>query len=306
VPEEAKLAKASLQEIRWDNSGTAETKDAGGTATQPVEVQFNPQSLKIGYSNQKAGGDQPKGSALQFVGKGVTKLSCELVFDITVLEVGPGNPPVRDVRRLTARVSRFMEPKSAPAPRNSKSQAPVFVPPGVRFQWGDFRFDGVMDSVDETIDFFAEDGNPLRATMSIAISSQEIKVASSPITDFVPFRPPMATNEFKPVNAGDTVSKVAGKDYKQVAAANGIENPRLLPAGSMLDLSGTVRLQSSLGLSARAELSISGGFGVAQAGVGVSLAGALSAGAGVSAGLSLGGGVGLGIQAGATASEGFR
>jgi hypothetical protein len=83
-----------------------------------------------------------------------------------------------------------------------------------------------------------------------------------------------------------------------VAAANGIENPRMLAAGSLLDLTGTVRLEASLGISARAEVSISTGFGGAQAGIGGGV------GAGVGASGSIGGGLGGGVQAGASASAG--
>jgi len=301
VPDRPPLTKARLQEISWDNKGKPELKDAKGNATQPIDVQFNPQTLKIGYSNQKAGGDQPKGSALQFVGKGITKLSCELVFDVTVLETGTGTPSVKDVRKLTARVSRFMEPKPAPAPKGSKSKDPVFVPPGVRFHWGDFQFDGVMDSVDETIDFFSEEGMPLRALVAISISAQEIRLPPSEASGAITFQGPVGNSEFKQVASGDTVSKVAGKDYKQVAAANGIENPRMLAPGSLLDLTGTVRLEASLGISARAEVSISAGFG-AQAGLGAGVGAGIGAGIGASG--SIGGGLGGGVQAGASLSAG--
>jgi hypothetical protein len=51
VPDRPPLTKARLQEISWDNKGKPELKDAKGNPTQPIDVQFNPQTLKIGYSN---------------------------------------------------------------------------------------------------------------------------------------------------------------------------------------------------------------------------------------------------------------
>ena len=58
MAEPPKLAKATLQEIRWTSKGVAETKNPKGKETEAVTVQFNPQTLKVNYANQKAGGDQ--------------------------------------------------------------------------------------------------------------------------------------------------------------------------------------------------------------------------------------------------------
>ena len=48
----------------------------------------------------------------------------------------------------------------------------------MRFQWGSFLFEGVMDSMDETLEFFSADGRPLRAKVSISITSQDIQFQS--------------------------------------------------------------------------------------------------------------------------------
>jgi hypothetical protein len=98
MPRPEQLAKAKLQEIQWNAQGQAEEKRADGSPSQAFDVQFNPATLKVNYTNQKAGGDQPQGSSTQFVGKGTTKLTLELWFDTTVLETtGPGGDP-HDVR----------------------------------------------------------------------------------------------------------------------------------------------------------------------------------------------------------------
>jgi contractile injection system tube protein len=316
-----KLLKAKLQTISWDKKGGAHEEGA------PFEVQFNPQSLKVNYTNQKAGGDQPKGSAVQYVGKGTTKLTMELVFDITALETGSGDPPVRDVREYSNKVNTFMVPKKDPKAKGGSGgkKEELFVPPGVRFIWGDFSFDGVMDSVDETLDFWSEDGHPLRATLSISISKQEIQVSVSEAS-IVPFQMPAGANEFVTPPKGKGLPDVAGSNYRSIAAANGIENPRLPPTGALLDLSGSAGFSAS----ARASLGLEGefsagatatgpaigasvGFGAGAAGgatvnigAGAGIGATASATASASVGASAGAGIGAGVSADAEASAGFR
>src|SRR5438093_758847 len=67
-------------------------------------------------------------SATQFVGKGTTKLSVQLWFDVT--SVQPSGEAATDVRELTKKVAFFITPK--PAPEDPTKN----VPPGVRFVWG--------------------------------------------------------------------------------------------------------------------------------------------------------------------------
>ena len=321
MAEAPKLAKATLQEITW-NAGTVEMKTAAGTASKAVVVQFNPVTLKVNYANQKAGGDQPSGSPVQFVGKGTTKLTLELVFDTTILEVqGPGGPPT-DVRVQVKEIFNFMKPMS-----KGKGKKEKFIPPGVRFLWGSFLFDGVVDSMDENLEFFSSSGVPMRATVSLSMSQQELQFQVGDAAAEA-----AGTNSFEEAKAGDSVQQMAAKagnrDWKGVALANGIENPRRLAPGALVNLSATgvsaslggslsvggVGLgDASFGISAGslfgggASLAGSASFGgSASLGGAASLGGGLSAGAGVGvgAGLSLQGGAGASLSAGASASAG--
>jgi phage tail-like protein len=279
--EAPKLAKATLQEISWTKTGTVEPKNVAGEATQ-VEVQFNPATLKVNYSNQKAGADQPGGSPVQFVGKGTTKLTLELVFDTTILEKeGPAGSP-QDVRTKTQEIFKFMKPMEKGSGKKKQ-----FIPPGVRFQWGSFLFDGVVDSMDENLEFFSSSGVPLRATVSLALSQQDLQFQTRAAK-----AEEAGTNPFEEARAGDSVQQMAAKagnsDWKGVALANGIENPRLLAPGTLLNMSAT-GVSASLGGSL-------GVGGVAIGGASFGVSGGASIGAGASFGA--GGGVGAGIGAG--------
>src|SRR3954466_248886 len=97
------LAKATLTEL---DEKFEDPKSDG----QAVEVQFNPETLKVTFANQLVqpqGGDQAAGNTgRQFVGAGTTKLALTLWFDVASMTENP----VDDVRRLTQNVIFFMTP----------------------------------------------------------------------------------------------------------------------------------------------------------------------------------------------------
>src|SRR5262245_2252922 len=123
------------------------------------------------------GDDQAGGSAIQFVSKSSTKLSVELWFDATV------HPDERDVRKLTKKVNHFVTPKKAEGGGKGKGKKGGMAPPGVRFLWGSFLFEGVMESMDETLEFFSAEGRPLRAKVAVAITSQDIQFKIKELAD---------------------------------------------------------------------------------------------------------------------------
>jgi hypothetical protein len=273
------LEKAVLQEISWD--GSQQARDG----KKRIEVQFNPDSLKLAYSNQNASGDQRGGSAIQYVGSGTTKLSFDLWFDVSSAHHSRQEPP-GDVRDLTQEVTYLITPKKS-------GEAGKFIPPGVRFLWGTFLFEGVMDSLNESLEYFSERGIPLRAKVSVSLTRQEIKYEAGErlagsLGSFSSGRPARQTTE------GDTAQSVAdragkGDDWTALAAANGIENPRDLAPGSFLYI--RARGGASLGFSAEGGLAAGASFG---------------AGATAGAALQAGAAAGLGLQAGAAASASAR
>jgi hypothetical protein len=226
------------------------------------------------------------------------------------------------VRVKTEQIFNFMKP--TPGTGKNKKQ---FIPPGVRFHWGSFLFDGIVDSMDENLEFFSSSGVPMRATVSLSMSQQELKFQRGEAGEEA-----AGTSAFEEARAGDSVQQMAAKagnpDWKGVALANGIENPRLLAPGTLVNMSAT-GVSASLGgalsvggvslggasfgiaagasatggLSLGASASISGGVslgGTASLGAGASF----GAGAGVGAGAGFGAGVGIGASAGAGASFG--
>jgi hypothetical protein len=202
-------------------------------------VQFNPETLKVSYANQLAGKDDKKtgsqadgNSGVQYVGSGSTKLSLQLWFDITA-PMPKGQAAVDDVRRLTQQVTELMKPE-----KNDKG---TYSPHEVCFEWGSFKFNGIIDALEESLEFFSETGVPLRASMSVSMSQQEILVATFASNAASSGLPSPGSNALTQATAGNTLQGLAaasglGQDWQNIASGNGIENPRQLIPGQLIDL----------------------------------------------------------------------
>jgi hypothetical protein len=276
----AEHATAVLIEVVLTRNKEIQPKDNGKTVT----VHFNPQTLKVTYGNENKSAGQPLGSASQFVGVTTSRLAVELLFDTS--QTG------EDVRSHTANVAYFIKTDLTPAKQTTKQQKRT--PPACQFEWGTFRFDGVMDSLQETLDYFSEDGVPLRSTLALGFSGFDIMLQ--------PANGAPGTSQQTPVANGKTVAQVAGANgnsayWKLIAAANNIDDPLHVPAGTMLDLSAGASNGTSGGVSASAgaDLGFSAGLG---GGVGFSAGVSTGVGAGVSAG------AGIGVSGGVSASAG--
>jgi hypothetical protein len=223
------LERAALIEYRDDFT----TPKPGG---KTVEVQFNPESLKVSFANQVTPGDQRGTSTKQFVGSATTKLSLALWFDVSA----PPLDGTGDVRDLTREIVHFI---TAPPARTGQ---PPPKPPALGFQWGTFLFVGTLDSLDESLEFWSDDGRPLRSAVTLALSKQSISGELHGTPRGARPRAPQAgaggavgTQPLTPAPAGSSVQQLAdqaGRDWQAVAAANGIENPRSLQPGQLLDL----------------------------------------------------------------------
>lgn len=246
MPDSQKLEKAELREL------DAEFKNEINT-DKKCQVQFNPETLKVSFANQVAtpsgAGDQKGTPARQFVGAGTTKLSLQLWFDVTA-PMPPEQKKEQDVRKLTAKVAYFITPK----PEGDK-----FVPPAVRFIWGSFQFDGIMESMEESLEFFSSDGRPLRASVTINLTQQKITEFTFRATAGPGAKPSPGTRPLTPAPQGKSVQSMAdsqgkGDNWQDIASANGIENPRLLQPGQLLDLNASASV--SVGGSFQASASV--------------------------------------------------
>jgi len=259
------LAKAQLREIP-----PGKNPDKTINPDKDCTVQFNPESLKVSFSNQISkpeGAPAKKGKPpTQFVGVGTTKLSLQLWFDVTALL--PEEKAETDVRNLTKKVSYFITPKGG-------ESAEKMIPPLVRFTWGSFQFDGIMESMEESLEFFSSDGRPLRASVTIGLTQQEITEVrfNKDKSPSPPGVKPPPTRPLTQAPAGSSVQSIAdsqgkGGNWQDIAAANNIENPRLLQPGQLLDMNASVgasiggSVQAGASFGVTGDLSISGGASI--------------------------------------------
>jgi hypothetical protein len=220
MPAAAPLTSAELREI------VLATADRPAEETNPdatVTVQFNPESLRVSLQNTSRGAEQPGGSAVQHVARGSTRLSVTLWFDVTV------DPDRTDVREVTKRVAYFLQP-----------QGESGAPPGIRFVWGSFLFEGVVDSMEETLEFFSPDGYPLRSQVALTLSAPEIQFRFD--DRHRPATP--GAQPTTPIRAGESLQQAAVRAgaavsaWRDVAAALDIDNPRFPGTGTPLRLPG--------------------------------------------------------------------
>ncbi|MCP3100753.1 hypothetical protein LZ198_17935 [Myxococcus sp. K15C18031901] len=118
----------------------------------PIEVHFNPASLQLTLSTKLNEQKSKKKGGRQVVNEGTAKLAVELVFDTT--------DTLENVCDTTVKVARLLGEKGKP-------------PPFVAFEWGAFKFEGIVDSYKETLDFFSADGVPLRSSVSLGMTQDE-------------------------------------------------------------------------------------------------------------------------------------
>jgi hypothetical protein len=246
-----------------------------GSDGTSFEVHFNPSSLDYTITNQLQGGNGRR--AAQYVAQSTGKLSMELLFDTT--DSG------EDVRVYTEKVAKLMVPGGG---GRSRRRPP---PPRALFEWGSYSFEGIVETFREKIDFFSTDGVPLRASVSVSLSRQDLVFeaeegagagaggALGSSEDDVEAR----------MGSGDDVDDVASSAgdagaARAIAAANGFESIRSPGAA-------VVRLGASVTLAPPVAFAAGGGLG-------------LRAGVSLGEGPSFGAAAGLDVDFGASASTG--
>lgn len=275
-------------------------KTTDGEPAANFPVHFNPASLQYTVSNKEQGQGAKK---KQHVSETSAQLSMDSAFDTT--DTG------RDVRVDTGEIVKLLSPdaKAKKAPRM------------VEFSWGTYSFTGVIEQYKETLDFFSADGVPLRASVSLTLSSKELTFAdpdragASVDGDVTPDTVDVAEPAGGgPQNSPASIANALGapRAARAIAAANGaaslrfgVEGGLTVSAGAGVSASAGVGLGLGAGIGASAGASASLHAGV-SAGAAASISGgvtlmpaaAFSVGASAGAGIGIGAGGGFGISAG--------
>lgn len=232
-----------------------------------LEVQFNPESLSIRHETfgeagrqrtgeegaQSGGGGETAGQASVRTAYSTNLSQLELLFDTS--DSG------EDVRNRTLTIAEMMKPVS--------NQSPI-----VTFQWGSLLFEGHITGFTETLSYFSEQGVPLRASVSLEMTAASKERAANRISGQnsglgaaasasvgaslgasagISAGGSVGASVSAGLNAGASIgatpltfsqsgqslqslSAQAGLDWRAVAEANEIDNPRRLQAGAVVNL----------------------------------------------------------------------
>ncbi|NOY64102.1 MAG: LysM peptidoglycan-binding domain-containing protein [Nitrospirae bacterium] len=200
-----------------------------------IPCKFNPKELSVEKSNQFAEINIPglSSSLLQFVRGNSRTITLELFFD--TYEEG------KDVREYTDAITGWDAGSMfSKLPDTSKGlmdiDSELHAPPVCLFIWGSFVFQCIIERVTKRFTMFLPEGIPVRATLNVTLKEykevdiqvKEIDTHSADIT------------KRWMVKEGDSLWLIADKEYgdpadwRLIAEANGIENPRYLVPGQEL------------------------------------------------------------------------
>jgi hypothetical protein len=219
-----------------------------------IDVQFNPTTLKVSLSNtlkenQRGGNSR----ASQFVDKSSSSLTIELFFDSSYIDSGSVNGHEElteggDVRNVTKLIAeRFIKPRG----NGRRKRAPK----RCLFQWGSFEFIGLVESYEETLDFFSKEGRPLRSTVSLKLKEDrfQFRQRTNGVSAADNTQPTFTNTGAGAANGADgagqgaqglpggnqNATQVPGSSsdgagsWRDSALFNGIENPRLPTISSL-------------------------------------------------------------------------
>jgi nucleoid-associated protein YgaU len=206
----AKLKKAFLQAENGSNK-------------ERIEVLFNPAEYSVEKGNQVSKTPLPglKSPISSFVNGMEDTLTLELFFDTYT----DGNRA--DVSKLTDKVAKLMDIDKT-----------LHAPPIVHFKWGKFDFRAVIERLSQKFTMFLDDGTPVRATLNVTFKGyitvdKQVKLLGLESADW---------SKLYQVTELDTLWMLADREYhdpgewRLIADANNIENPRLLEVGSNIRL----------------------------------------------------------------------
>lgn len=194
-----------------------------------IEFLFNPTEYSLTKANNWdaeaiIGFDVPP---TEFQGGDPTTLDLELFFDTYEKQ--------EDVRNYTDKV--FALTKISDETRQNSERGR---PPRVMFNWGRvFSFQAVITELSVTYTLFLSDGTPVRASMELSLQECDDATQMDPQN---PTSQGTYGNRVHLVKPGETIDLIANMEYgdskawRLIADANGLDDPKNLPAGTILEI----------------------------------------------------------------------
>jgi hypothetical protein len=197
-----------------------------------VPCLFNPKEFSVEKSNHYAEVSIPglPSSVFQFVRGNARTITMDLFFDTYEKET--------DVRTFTDQITGWDAGITySQLPGGPKGlmdiDSDLHAPPVCLFVWGSFAFQCIIERVSKRFTMFLPEGIPVRATLNLTLKEyrevdiqvKEIATKSADLT------------KRRVIKEGDSIWSIAASEYgnpedwRLIAEANGIDNPRLLQPG---------------------------------------------------------------------------
>lgn len=200
-----------------------------------VPCLFNPKELSVEKSNQFAEVNIPglESPIFQFVRGNARSVSMDLFFD--TYEKG------EDVRKYTDQITGWDAGSMfSDLPNEGKGlmdiDSNLHAPPICIFIWGAFIFQCIIERVTKRFTMFLPEGIPVRATLSVTL--KEYKEVDTQVMNMNLLSADLTKRWV--VTRGDSLWSIAFKEYgspddwRLIANANNIDNPRILNPGQEL------------------------------------------------------------------------
>lgn len=191
-------------------------KPTGESIGESIGVLFNPSEYTIETSNKYQSTSLPGFTTpvAQFISGNAQTLRMNLFFDSS--EKG------EDVRTYTQKIMSLLEIDSD-----------LHAPPVCKFIWGKLEFKAYLETASQNFILFLSSGIPVRAKLSVTFKEYRS------ISEQVEKKPRYSSDRTKRrmIKEGDSLWLIAYREYgnaqlwRPIAAANNMDNPRLLEAG---------------------------------------------------------------------------
>lgn len=199
----------------------ATLKNLSAKEAKPIDVMFNPDSYTITTNILYPDISVPglRSPLIQFVRGEAKTLAVELFLD----QSNTGEP----LKVKLDELRKFVE-----------VDKDLHAPPVCEFKWGDTTFNGVIFEFSEKFQMFDESGHILRCRVTTKFKLYD--PANAQAKDLNRQSPDRTKS--RAIRAGDRLDLIATEEYgdaaqwRFLAAANGIDRPRQLAPGMMLEV----------------------------------------------------------------------
>jgi Contractile injection system tube protein/LysM domain len=209
---------------------------------RPIEVAYNPTELSFSKGAQIAEIDIPGLDAplFQYVRGQAETLTLDLFFDSTEHGMGASVTSVTETTDKFYQLVKLLPDRHAP-PVCTFVWGTSFPGANLYKAYGGARrmgFQCIVDSVKHKYTLFSPNGIPLRATLTLSL--REYRPLDQQLLELHKNSPDRT--QFHVLAEGEDLSLIAGRhyyvpgDWRVIADANGIEDPRRLQPGTFLRL----------------------------------------------------------------------